>query len=273
MFQSMFTRINSQIPSQSMLLTLSIINRQLVAAQERASTLKRINRASDGPSDYYSIRRLDKGISDNGAKISAYESSINYLEKNDGYLSQISSTLSEMSSLANQALDVSVTTAEKVAIQEDLNQLLQSIEGILSSGVAEKLYTGFSIGGLHNVSLEGTATDSAEPTLAGLTLDGTNVNVTGSVSDINQTITNIDNALDVILKDEARLGSYVKRIENDRDMLEIEQINQLSTKSLLEDADIAEVQLELAKLQIMQSASLALLAQSNLYYQNVLSLI
>ena len=100
---------------------------------------KKINKASDGPAAYFMIRQFDRKISNASTKDSVFENSINYMQKNDSYLSQISSILTEMSDLANDALAVDVTTAEKVAIQEDINQLRSSIDNILSSGVDSKL--------------------------------------------------------------------------------------------------------------------------------------
>jgi len=267
---SEFSRVNSLIPSKYLLKTLNNIQEQLFKQQTIASTFKKVNKASDGPAAYFMIRQLDRKISNASTKDSVYENSVNLLQKNESYLSQISSILTEMSDLANDALGIDVTTAEKVAIQEDINQLRSSIDDIMSSGVDSKIYTGFSVGSLQNASLSGTG---GQPTLSSLTLDGLNLNVTGSVSDINQTITNIDNAASVIDHDEARLGSYIKRVEVQQDMNEIEQVNYMSTRSVLQDADLVETELEITRLTLLQSTTLALAAQANTYYARVLSLL
>ncbi|MCD6460581.1 hypothetical protein J7L67_07950 [bacterium] len=267
---SVFSRINSLIPSQYLLNTLNNIQEQLLKQQTIASTFKKINKASDGPAAYFMIRQLDRKISNSSTKDSVYENSINLLQRNDSYLSQISSILTEMSELANDALGIDVTTAEKIALQENINQLRDSVTDILSSGVDSKIYTGFSVGSLQNASLSGTG---GQPTLSSLTLNGLNLNVTGSTSDINQTITNIDNAATVIEHDEGRLGSYIKRIGLQQDMNAIEQVNYMSTRSVLQDADIVETQMEITRLSLLQSTTLALAAQANIYYTRVLSLL
>ncbi len=270
---SIYTRINSLLASNYLLKNLWSIQNDLYKQQEIASTSKKVNKASDAPASYYMIRQYDKRISNLDTKQTSYENSINLLQKNDSYLDQIASALAEMSSLANEALNVSATTAEKAAIQEDINQLRDSISSTLSSGVDSLIYTGFSLGGLQNAKLDGTATDSAQPTLAGLTLDGLNLNVTGSTSDINQTITNLDTAYDLILKDEGKLGSYIKRLDYEKDLLDIEQTNYESSKSTLEDADAAETELEIVRLNILQNTTLSLIAQANSYYQTTYSLL
>ncbi len=258
---------------QYLLANLHSVQNALSKQLEIASSGSKYNRASDGPSTYYSIRRLDKNISDADARVTVLENSVNYLQKNDSYLSQVADILSEMSTLANDALAVDATTAEKVAIQEDLNQLRSSIDDILSSGVASQLYTGFSVGGLQNVSLSGTATDTAQPTLAGLTLDGTNINVTGTTSDINQTITNLNNAYDVIVRDEARTGSFIKRLETEQDTVEIQSLNYAASRSTLRDADAVETQLEIVRLSLLHDTTVSLIAQANSITASILNLL
>lgn len=270
---SIYTRPNSLMASKYILDNIRRLQDQLYTQQTIASTLKKVNKASDAPASYYMIRQYDRRISNLDTKENAYDNSITYLEKNESYLSQVVSILGEMSDLANQAAGVDVTTAEKVAIQEELNQLRETITSTLSSGVDSKIYTGFTFGGLTNASLNGTDTDSAEPTLAGLTLDALNVNVTGTSSEISQTITNIDNAYDVILKDEGKLGAYINRLGYEKDRLDIERTNYESSRSVLQDADAAETELEIVRLTLLQNSSYAQLAQANSYYQTVFSLI
>lgn len=273
MMNGNFSKINSLLAQTYLLKHLNDLQNSISKQTQIATTGKKINSASDGPAVYVTIRKLDKKISDNSAKQNVLENSINYLQKNDSYLNQVATILAEMTDLANQATGVDVTTAEKVAIQEDLNQLRSSIDDILSSGVDSKLYTGFSVGNLSNVSLSGTATDSAQPTLSGLTLDGANVNVTGTASEITQSITNLGNAYDLILKDEARAGSFIKRLEVQQDTLEIEETNYTASRSTLEDADLAETQLEIVRLSLLHNVTLALMVQANTYSANIVKLI
>ncbi len=273
MMNGNFSKINSLLSQTYLLKHLNDLQNSISKQTQIATTGKKINSASDGPATYVTIRKLDKKISDNSAKQNVLENSIDYLQKNDSYLSQVVDILAEMTDLANQATGVDVTTAEKVAIQEDLNQLRSSIDDILSSGVASKLYTGFSVGNLSNASLIGTTTDTAQPTLSGLTLNGTNINVTGTATEITDSITNLGNAYNLILKDEARTGSFIKRLEVQQDTLEIEETNYTASKSTLEDADLAETQLEIVRLSLLHNITLALMAQANTYSANIVKLI
>ncbi|MCP5463237.1 MAG: flagellin [bacterium] len=262
-------RVNTNVAALRAFQTLTSINDRIVKAQERISTGKMVNRASDSPSDYFISRTLERQINAVRRKNDNIERGINFLQTNDSRLAQVANILIEMSDLANQANSIAVTSAEKQAIQQDITQLSLEVENILHSGVSIKLYAGFTLGGLNNVSLTGNLVSTP---LSTLTLNGTNISVTGSQSELTTTIENIDNALTVVLQDEERLGSFIRRLEVEMEVNKVEEVNLKATLSSVQDADLAEEQLELTKLSILQQASLAMLAQSNAAPQAVLSL-
>ncbi len=262
-------RINTNIAAMRSFQTLTSINNRLVKSQERISSGKIISRASDSPSDYYITRKLETTINAVKRKNKNIERGINFLQTNDSRLAQVSEILIEMSDLANQANSLAVTSAEKQAIQQDLSQLTEEISKILQSGVSAKLYTGFTLGGLENASLTGNLTTSP---LTTLTIDSTNISITGSLSSIQTSIDNIDTALDVILRDEERLGSFIKRLGTEYDLNEVEEINLRASLSSIQDADLAQEQMELTKLSILQQAAISMLAQANSAPQSVLML-
>lgn len=262
-------RVNTNMAALRAFQTLTDINTRLVKTQEHISTGRNVNRASDSPSDYYISRTMERTIGSVQQKNENIERGINYLQTNDSRLAQVANILIEMSDLANQANSIAVTSAEKQAIQQDLEQLRVEIQNILQSGVSAQLYTGFNLGGLESVSLTGNLTSNS---LGGLTLDGTNINVTGNQTAIDSTISNIDSALDVVLRDEERLGSFIRRLEVEYDVNEIELVNLKASLSSIQDADLAEEQMELTKLSILQQASLSMLAQANSAPQAILML-
>ncbi len=263
-------RINTNVSALRSFQTLTSINSRLTKAQERISTGQVVNRASDSPSDYYVTRKLETDINSVNRKNKNIERGINFLQTNDSRLAQVANILMEMSDLANQANSIAVTSAEKQAIQQDLTQLSEEIQNILQSGVSVRLYTGFTLAGLQNASLTGNLTINP---LSTLSIDGQNISVTGNnLTQIQTSIDNIDAALDVILRDEERLGSYIKRLEAEYDLHDVERVNLKATLSSIQDADLAEEQMELTKLNILQQSSLAMLTQANSAPNAVMSL-
>ncbi|MEW6534099.1 MAG: flagellin [Candidatus Auribacterota bacterium] len=262
-------RIQTNVASLRAYHTLTGVNTNLVRSQERISTGKVVNRSSDGPSDYYISRTLSRDIDGIERKRKNVERGLNFLQTNSSRLAQITNILVEASSLAHQANSIGVSSAERQAIQQDLRQLMEEVEAIFESGVSARLYTGFSLEGLQNVSLTGNLTINP---LASLTLDGTNLNVTGTTLDIERTIMNIDNALGAVLLSEEQLGSLIRRLEIE-DVASADEItNLLASRSTIMDSDLAEEQMNLTNMQIIQQAAISMLAQANSAPQSILTL-
>lgn len=262
-------KINTNIPALRAYQTLTNINERLVKSQERIATGQIVNRASDSPSDYYISKAMQCDINAVKRKNDNIERGINFLQTNDSRLASVVNILIEMSDRANQANSIAVTSAEKQAIQQDLYQMSLEIESIFQSGVSQRLYTGFTLAGLKNVSLTGNLI--TDP-LGGLTIDGTNLNVTGSQATLDTTIRNLDAALDRVLRDEERVGSFIRRLEVEYSVNEDEITNLKSSLGSIVDTDLAKEQLELTKLSILQQVSVSMLAQANTAPQALLQL-
>jgi len=259
-------RVNTNVAALRAFFTVRNINEAIAIRQQRISTGNKVNAASDDPAVYFAIKKTRRDIAELANKELNIERGVNFLETNSSKLDQVSELLLEMYTLANTANAGGVSSAEKQAIQTDIVQLKEEIETLLQSGVSATIYSGFTIGGLENVSLTGTAA----PTLGGLTIESSNLVVTGTTT--STTINNISAAMDRIIEDNQKLGSYVRRLQFEIEDARSEKSNLQATLSTIQDADIAEEQLELTKLQILQQSALAMLAQANAAPQAVLVL-
>jgi flagellin len=259
-------RVNTNVAALRSFFTLSEINDRIAISQQRISTGKKVNSASDDPAIYFAIKKTRRDIAALANKELNIERGINFLETSSSKLDQVSELLLEMFTLASTANAGGVSSAERQAIQTDIIQLKQEIELIMQSGVSATIYSGFTIGGLENVSLTG----SAAPTLTGLTINSSDLVVTGSST--ATTITNVRAALDRVVADNQKVGSFVRRLRFEIDDARSEKADLQATLSTIQDADIAEEQLELTKLQILQQSALAMLAQANSAPQAVLVL-
>lgn len=124
---------------------------------------------------------------------------------------------------------------------------------------------------------------------ATLTAAGISATVSGSTIDIvktesfNDLFTNrsaataqvalIDTALTTVLTQRAKLGSVSNRLDHSVSNLTNTVTNLSAGKGRIEDADFAAETTNLARTQILQQASTAMLAQANASKQNVLSLL
>ncbi|MBQ3764512.1 MAG: flagellin, partial [Synergistaceae bacterium] len=88
-----------------------------------------------------------------------------------------------------------------------------------------------------------------------------------------RSITVIDNAIDHVSTQRAKLGAYQNRLEYTANNLTTASENLTSAESRIRDADMAKEMMQFTKLNIMLQAGNSMLAQANQQPQNVLSLI
>jgi len=259
------SRVNTNVAALRAFFTLTDINDKILQAQRKISTGVKVNTSSDDPAIYYAIKQNERDVAALANKELNIERGVDLLQTNSSKLDMIAQILLEMYTLANTANAGGVSSAERQAIQTDIIQLQSELEQILLSGVSAKIYSGFTIGGLENVSLTGSL-----PTLSTLNIERADLVVTGSTTET--TITNITDAMDSILKNNLQVGSWIRRLDFEMKDAQAEKADLISTLSTIRDADIAEEQLELTKLQILQQTALAMLAQANVAPQSILVL-
>jgi len=116
-----------------------------------------------------------------------------------------------------------------------------------------------------------TVTDNGDGTLSMIKAGG-NVSVTDVTAAAN-TIKTIDAALLTLNNQRANLGAITNRLDSTVNNLTNMSTNLQAGRGRIEDADFAAETTSLAKSQILQQASTAMLAQANASKQNVLSLL
>ena len=117
---------------------------------------------------------------------------------------------------------------------------------------------------------EDLAMDIGDMRAHALGLDGVNMM---SHDRAARSITIIDNAIDKVSTQRAKLGAYQNRLEYTANNLTTASENLTSAESRIRDADMAKEMMEFTKLNIMLQAGNSMLAQANQQPQNVLSLI
>ena len=266
-------RVRTNIGSLRAYHILSDINEKILTVAERISSGKKINRASDSPSGYFISRTMQLDIMRLREMQQNLERGINWLQSNDSRLSQVLDLLEEMYSVSSMAATGGITSAERVALQLDLNGFVEEIDDILQSGVSSALYTGFTLGNLENVSLTGTSVPSATTLgVSGLVLTGSSTDPT-TMENALAALGAIEAAMTWVLKDEEKIGSWIHRLEFQKAEAAVDEVNQRASLSTIVDADLAAEQVELTKLQILQQTALAMLAQSNTFPGSILNMI
>ena len=118
-----------------------------------------------------------------------------------------------------------------------------------------------------------TNTYSFSATAGAVTINKTNSISVSSTTNANTAMSSIDAAILELNTQRAQLGSYSNRLDSTVSNLTNISSNLQAGKGRIEDADFAAETTNLAKTQILQQASTAMLAQANAAKQNVLSLL
>lgn len=265
------TRINTNIAALRAYQTLQGINARIVSTAERISTGKLYNRSSQGPAQYYMTKVIQRDINNLNTRASTIERGISWLETNDSQYDQAATILSEMSSLIESAKAGGITSAEKNAIQTQLTQLKAEVGDILQSGIDSRISSGsgFSIGSMSGLAL-GANDNPTYTQVIGTDLDG--ITVTGSSAQIDSAAAAVTTAAERVGRAQAQMGAWITRAGYQSERASVEAANQTATLSSINDADLAREQMELTKLQILQSAATSILSQLNVIPALVLKL-
>lgn len=103
--------------------------------------------------------------------------------------------------------------------------------------------------------------------------EGTYIDPSASSSSFAQNLMiNTDNAIADISSSLSYIGSIVNRLTYQEESLTTSKTNTEAARSRIEDADMAEEQLNATKLQILQQTSSAMLAQANISPQTIMNL-
>jgi flagellin len=89
----------------------------------------------------------------------------------------------------------------------------------------------------------------------------------------SRSITVIDNAINKVSMQRAKLGAYQNRLEHTINNLTTASTNLKSSESRIRDADMAKEMVEFTRLNILSQAGSSMLAQANQLPQNVLTLL
>ena len=284
-------------------LTAMNANRQLgittgsqAKSSEKLSSGYRINRAGDDAAGLKisekmrsQIRGLDKA-SDNA------QDGISLIQTAEGALSESHSILQRMNELATQAANDTNTTADRNAIQSEINQLTSEIDRIQSTtqfntmNLIDGSYTGKN---LQVGSLSGQAILISIENMNATSLFGGTNGAVSSVADVNTTnlksyntkltvssfdtagsaMKSIQSAIALVSNQRSNLGAVQNRLEHTIANLDNISENTQSAESRIRDTDMAEEMVNYSKNNILAQAGQSMLAQANQSTQGVLSLL
>ena len=264
----------------------SISSRGMETSMERLSSGKRINSAADDAAGVAISSRLSSEIRGTNQSIRNALDGQALIDTAEGAHKEVENILQRMRELAIQAAngtnntdDITNLEAELTALSTEITRIGETTTwaGKVLTGTdatAFSLQVGSATGTDNQISVTINSIKSANiGTASGTQLSAI---VTAGLDDLTETnaaITVIDDAIKEVNTQRSELGAVSNRLNHTVNNLTNISSNLSSAQGRIQDADFALETTELAKNQILQQASTAMLAQANASKQNVLGLL
>jgi len=282
-------RINHNISSMTASNSLFRTNRDMGKSLEKLSTGLRINRSSDDAAGLAISENLRTQVRGTGQAARNAMDGTSMLQIAEGAANEISAVLQRMRELAVQTANDTLTSTERTYAHREFDALRSEINRIAavtnyngvdlissnagrfgSSGATTN--TSFWIDAGSSVGVDSITVTIDTMTASSLSTGLTTANLT-SQAGATGALTSIDEAINSVNSNRANIGAYVNRLEHAINNLMVSQTNQAAAESLIRDVDFAQETSEFTKNQILVQSGTAMLAQSNMAPQNILSLV
>lgn len=284
--------INTNTASSMAAYNLSGTNAQLQRSLQRLSSGSRINSSFDDAGGLAVSMKLSASIRRTEATQANVNNALSLLQTQDGVLKNAEKVVGRMAELVQLATDVTKSTNDTALYKTEFKSLQSQLGSII----------GEEFNGVSMFTNGASATPSTAATLQVVTShDGDqSINITkqdlgavgyyvgtaaggsaqidadvafGSVTGAKNAISNVSEAIQNLATLRANNGSEQSRLTFAADMLAINRTNLESANSRIADLDIASESANLARLNILQQAGTAMLAQANMSSQSVLRLL
>ena len=267
----MSLRINTNVEAFNAHRNLQSTESKLAMSMERLSSGYRINRAADDAAGLAISERLKAQIGGLDQAQRNSQDAVSLVQTAEGSLDQVHAMLQRIRDLAVEYKNGTLSTTDQQSIQSEVNQLASEIERI---GAAAS-FNGISLlSQATTITFQVGANDGESISVSTISLGSTlgtafySLNPTGTTD-----ISEIDAAINAVSSQRSQFGAVENRLNYTLDNSAIYEENLTASESRVRDVDMASEMVNFTKLQILQQAGTAMLAQANQASQGVLSLL
>ncbi|MAU77344.1 MAG: flagellin, partial [SAR116 cluster bacterium] len=204
-----------------------------------------------------------------------------FLATSEGALEEVHTLLLRMRELAVQGGNGTYTAQDRQALKTEITDLQTEIERIANDTTFNNLSTlngSHSSGVTFQIGADNTQTMtvsvhgiSVATQLGLISMASDDGNLT-TATNFQNYIASIDGAISIISTDRGTYAAAMNRLDHAIANMQNVATNLAAAKGRVEDADFAAETSNLARVQVLQQASMAMLAQANASKQNILSL-
>ena len=254
---------------------LGISTNTLSKSTEKLSSGYRINRAADDAAGLSISEKMRSQIRGLNKASSNAQDGISAIQTAEGALNEAHSILQRMNELATQSANDTNTTADRTAVQSEVNALTNELSRIASTSqfntqnLLDGTFTGknLQVGALENQKITISIRTMNAKALGVNSLDVKSFTKAGAA------MTLIQKAISKVSGQRSDLGAVQNRLEHTVNNLDNISENTQTAESRIRDTDMASEMVQYSATSIIQQAGQSMLAQANSQTQGVLSLI
>ena len=279
------TNVNASIAQAA----LARNERALGTAMEQLSTGRKINSAADNASGLAISARMTSQIRGLDQAVRNANDAVSMVNTAEGALDEITDMLQRARELAVQSGTGTTSSNDRVFLDAEFDHLIAEIERVsantewngraIMAGAAGGAATvsgvtyqvGMDPSQTIAVNFGNMASDATMASLNGFSLDA--ATIASAIAKSSQVITAADVAIEAVSTQRATFGAVSNRLEHAIDNLTNVSTQTAAARSRILDTDYAASTSELARTQIIQQASTAMLAQANQLPATVLALL
>jgi len=270
--------INFGVSPYRTVMAVNRVNSLLADNMERLSTGLRVNRAADDPAGLAVAIQLGKQDSSASQALRNTAQGTSMIQTAEGAMGEIGNILDRMRELAVQSANETLTSSQRSDIDDEFEELSAEIDRI--SGSTEyndiKLTDGSNTSINVQVGIDGSSSSQIELSFSDVDADALGVDTAldlSTASGASSAITAIDDAIDTIASERASLGASQSRLDSASNYMQEMQLAARSARSSIMDADMAFEIAESSRLQVVQAAGLAALAQARNINSSIIGLL
>ena len=281
--------LSSNISSLSAQRQLQRTSNSLGKVFERLSSGLRINTASDDPAGLQMADKLRAQSRIAGVAIRNANDGLSFTAIADSALDQIGGMLTRMAELAEQSANGVYTNTQRSAMSAEFLALGSEVERVAKTTEFNGLKL---LSNSQNITLQVGLDSSANSKITVNKVDGTlyglglatigssqltysiiSISEEGSQDAATNALDAVKDALDNLGAKRGTLGAAESRLNTAINYLTVARENYIAAESRIRDADVAMEVAEMVRLQVLQQAGAAVLAQANLQPELVLNLL
>ncbi len=275
-------RVNTNVEALNAQRNLMMTALAFSKSAEKLSSGLRINRAGDDAAGLSISEKLRAQVRGLNQAVRNAQDGISLIQTAEGALNEVHSILQRMRELAVQAANDTLTQQDRQAVAQELVSLRDELDRIaqqtqfngqnLLDGTFSAKY--FHIGANQNQTIMVTINNVNSTAIGGNLSSLVNTfNTTPDQANAEALITGVDQAINDVSGVRSGLGAIQNRLEHTIANLSVASENLTAAESRIRDTDMAAEMVNFTRLQILQQAGIAVLAQANVNPQIVLKLL